>query len=111
MAAPAVRSGTLTINTPATVVINGTYGVWVENRTQTGTVWARGDGQVATVAGDNCWSVVGRRYIPLRWLSPAPAGPNVISTDGSVSISLVASAALEYTVEAAEQVDATGVLT
>jgi len=85
-----VKSGTLTPSTAVPVTVTGASGgIDVINRTQTGTVWVSLTG-TATVAGDDCYPVLGNRHFPA----------SITGTDrGSVTVSVISDAALEYTVE------------
>lgn len=92
-----VKSGTLTAGAATTTTVgNAGNGVWVENLTQGGVIFARGDG-TATTFGDDCWPVLGRRYIPRDKLT--------LATDGTATISLVSTAALMWSVQAGEAGD------
>jgi hypothetical protein len=84
------KSGTLTAGVAVDVEITD-HDNWVEivNRSQTGEIWARTDGQDATVAGDDCYVVLGARVLPVRALDTAAA-----------TVSLISTGALAYTVEA-----------
>lgn len=84
--------GTLTADTAVSVEIDN-HGGWIEivNRSQTGEIWARVDGQDATVAGEDCYLVLGSRrlQVPVSVTLYQPASVSLISTDP-----------LDYTVEA-----------
>lgn len=85
------RSGTLTAGGPATTVdITDAWpgGIWVINRSQTGEIWVTLDGSVPTVAGNDCFVVLGARFF---------ANPRV--GDDTVAVKLISSAALTYSVE------------
>lgn len=84
------RSGTLTPNTVASVPITDAYpdGLWVINRSQTGEIWVRLDGQNPTVAGDDCFVVLGARYFPATTIGRE-----------AVTVRLISTLALTYTVE------------
>lgn len=83
------KSGTLTPSTVATVtVLNCFPGLNIVNRSGSGTIWVRLDGQDPTVAGDNCFPVLGVRYF------------SIPSTNADkVTVKLISTAALDYTVE------------
>jgi hypothetical protein len=79
-------SGTLTGGAVTTVTVTATAdGVEVINRTQTGEIWVRLDGTDPTVAGADCFVVLGARLFPAR--------------NGLVTVKLIASSALAYAVE------------
>lgn len=81
-----VKNGILVANTPSTVTVDGgAGGVLVINCTQTGIIWARLGGGVASVRGDNCYAVLGQRVLP--------------SQGSGVTVSLIADAGLTYSVE------------
>jgi hypothetical protein len=83
------KSGTLTAGGPATTVVVGMIrdGVTVINRSQTGELWVRLDGQDPTVAGDDCFVVLGARtFTP----------PDI---DWAMEIRMISSQALNYSVE------------
>lgn len=84
------RSGTLTASTVATVAITDAWpdGITVVNRSQTGTIWVRLDGTDPTVAGDDCYPVLGARHFPATTVRKE-----------AVTVKLISSAALDYTVE------------
>jgi hypothetical protein len=84
------KSGTLTANTAAPITITDAYpdGVWVHNRSQTGEIWVRFDGTNPTVAGDDCFLVLGSRLFPVTTVGRE-----------SVTAKLISSQALAYTVE------------
>lgn len=87
---PRTKSGTLTGGAVTTVLIsNHNNAVEVVNRAQTGAIWVRVDGVDPTVAGDDCYVVLGARRIPV-------SGPDI--TDAEVR--LISDANLAYTVEA-----------
>lgn len=83
-----VQNGTLTANTVATVsVTEANPAITVINRSQTGTIWATLTGVAPTVAGANCYPVLG-------------ASTFMVSTPHAtaVTVKLIASAALDYSV-------------
>lgn len=84
--------GTLTADQAVTVEIDN-HGGWVEvvNRSQTGEIWVRVDGEDATVAGEDCYLVLGSRRL---------AVPVAVTLYQAAAVSLIASDALDYTVEA-----------
>lgn len=86
------KSGTLTPNVVTAVAITNGWpdGVEVINRTGTGQIWVRLDGVNPTVAGDDCYVVLGaRRFDP-------PDGAN---RPWPLSVRLISTEALDYTVE------------
>lgn len=89
------KSGTLVADAVTTVTITDTWpgGIEVVNRSQTGQIWVRLDGVAPTVAGDDCFLVMGARYFD-------PPGPGIAgsNTENTV-VKLISSAALDYTVE------------
>lgn len=88
MATPSAQSGTLTSNVAATVTITDAYpSVLITNRSGTGTIWVTLDGSTPTVAGANCFPVMGTR----SWGIDALVRPTTVK--------LIANAALDYTVE------------
>lgn len=87
---PRIKSGTLTGGAVTTVSItHHNNAVEVVNRTQTGAIWVRVDGTNPTVAGDDCYVVLGARRIPVP-------GPDITAAD----VRLISADALDYTVEA-----------
>lgn len=84
------RSGTLTPSTVATVAITDAWpdGIWVTNRTQSGQIWVRFDGVNPVVGADDCYVVLGARLFP-------------VTTSGrdAISVKLISTQALDYTVE------------
>lgn len=87
--ARSAQHGTLVASTVAPVTVTDGYpGVVVLNRSATGTIWVRLDGTDPTVAGANCYPVMGVRYFRVP-------GPHAVT----VTVKLIASAALDYTVE------------
>lgn len=95
MAAPVAKSGTLTANTVATVTVSvdssGSGNTFtVTNRSLTGTIWVRVDGTNPTVAGDNCFPVLGSRTFKAK------------SGLREVAVKLISDAALAYSVEGLE---------
>lgn len=93
--APTAKSGTLVTNTPVSVPITNAYpdGIYVVNRSQTGQIWVRLDGTDPTVAGDDCFVVLGARYFPNPWSAAAE----------NVTVKLISNAALDYTVESSAE--------
>jgi hypothetical protein len=88
------QSGTLTIDTVATVTVTGPgTTVSVECRTPGDTVWVRVDGVNPTVAGANCFPVRGVRYFDVAEALRGPVN--------SVVVKLISATAAEYTVEGA----------
>jgi hypothetical protein len=82
-----VKSGTLTANTVATVSIdNAQRGLDIVNRDQTGEIWVTLDGTTPTVAGDNCYLVLGARFFETQGIATA-------------TVKLISSLPLRYTVE------------
>jgi hypothetical protein len=85
----AAKSGTLVANTVTPVaVLNCFPGINVVNRSGSGTIWVRLDGVDPTVAGDNCFPVLGVRYFSV------PA-----ANADKITVKLISTAALDYTVE------------
>lgn len=83
------KSGTLTPSAITSVTITEGYpSVEIVNRSLTGTIWVTLDGTDPTVAGDNCYPVLGVRVFNL----PAPHTT-------AVTVKLLSTAALDYTVE------------
>lgn len=79
-------SGTLAANVVTSVIVAGwPYGINVVNRSGTGTIWVRMDGVDPTVAGQDCFPVLGARNFP--------------SPGANVNVRLISSGALDYTVE------------
>lgn len=88
MASRTAQSGTLTAGQAATVTITDAYpSVLVINRSGTGAIWVTLDGSTPTVAGANCYPVLGSRSFGI---DPG-SRPTVVK--------LISSAALDYTVE------------
>lgn len=85
-----VKSGTLTPNVVATVTIDDAWpnGLEIVNRSQTGAIWVRLDGLAPTVAGDDCFTVLGARFFENPWSRPGP-----------IVVKLISDQALNYTVE------------
>jgi hypothetical protein len=85
-----VISGTLTANTVAPLTITD-HNNWVEvvNRSQTGEIWVRTDGTDPTVAGNDCYVVLGARRLHITKADTQ-----------SADVRLISNAALAYTVEA-----------
>ena len=87
--ARSAQNGTLTASTVATVTVSDAFpGINIVNRSQTGTIWVTLDGSTPTVAGANCYPVLGVRYFNV-------AGPHATA----VTVKLISSSALDYTVE------------
>lgn len=98
------KSGTLTASAVASVDITTltryvgidwdgiSDGIWVINRSQSGQIWVRLDGEDPTVAGDDCYVVLGARFFPNPKARGGDAGE-------AVTVKLISSAALDYTVE------------
>jgi hypothetical protein len=79
-------SGTLVGNTVTTVTVRGwTYGINVINRTGTGQIWVTINGTTPTVAGADCFVVLGARNFPCN--------------NADTVVKLICSAANDYTVE------------
>lgn len=86
--ARSVQNGTLTASTVATIsVTEATPAITIINRSQTGTIWATLSGATPTVAGAGCYPVLG-------------ASTFMVSTPHTtaVSVKLISSAALDYSV-------------
>lgn len=82
------RSGALTANVAASVTVYvGPQGLWVTNRSQAGEIWVRMDGTAATVAGNDCFVVLGAR--------------NFASHAGNVTVSLISTGTPNYEVSGA----------
>lgn len=88
---PRAKSGTLVANTVTSVTVTDVNpgGVEIVNRSQTGQIWVTLDGTEPTVAGDDCFIVLGARYFE---------NPTVPARE-QVVVKLISSAALDYTVE------------
>lgn len=84
------KSGTLTSNVVTSVEITDAWpaGIEVINRSGTGEIWVRLDGVNPTVAGDDCYVVLGARRFE----------PQTVGRE-SVTVKLISSGALKYTVE------------
>lgn len=81
-------SGTLAANTESHVTVRSwDQGVWVINRTGSGEIWVRLDGTAATVAGANCYVVLGARNFP--------------TGNTNVTVSLISTGTPAYSVEGA----------
>ncbi len=79
-------SGTLTNNVVTRLNVNtSSDGVEIVNRSQNGELWVRLDGTDPTIAGDNCFIVLGARLFP--------------TVNGNVDVRLIASTPIKYTVE------------
>ncbi len=86
MANAYARAGTLVANVVTSVTLRGsTDGVWVVNRSQSGQIWVRLDGVAPTVAGADCFVVLGARNFPV-------ANVNVI-------VQMISSSTPDYSVE------------
>ena len=83
-------SGTLTPNVVTTVAMFADgNGLEVINRSQTGEIWCRLDGNDPTVGGANCYVVLGARMFP----TPTQG------SYGPISVRMISNAALSYSVE------------
>jgi hypothetical protein len=97
MAAQRASSTTLVINTPATIIFPQYFAtITVINRSSTGTLWVRTDGQTPAVAGDDNYPV-----LPLQ----AQSFPNGILTQEPItrtisgtSVSIISDTACPLTV-------------
>lgn len=82
-----VKSGILTANTVATVSIdNAQRGIDVINRDQAGEIFVTLDGTTPTVAGDNCYIVLGARFFDTQGIATA-------------TVKLISALPLRYTIE------------
>jgi hypothetical protein len=86
----AARHGILTANVVTTVTITDAWpgGIDIVNRSLTGEIWVTLDGSTPTVAGDDCYVVLGAR----RFDNPSIG-------DDTVAVRLLSTAALAYSVE------------
>jgi len=85
-------SGTLTQDQVETVTVTGVAdaGIEIVNLSQTGVIWYRLDGLDPAVGGDGSHPVLGARRVDNPWTKGA----------GTVTVKLIADAALDYCVEA-----------
>lgn len=92
-----VKHGTLVANVVTTVDIDNAGGeIEIVNRTLTGAIYVRFGPSAATVAaptvaGDDCYVVVGARRFDLRHAA-------ILETD-TLRVKLISSAALDYSIE------------
>jgi hypothetical protein len=88
MANAYARSGTLVGGAVTAVTVRGWFlGVWVINRTGTGEIWVRLDGTDPTIAGNDCFLVLGARNFPTK--------------ERDIVVKLISSGTPDYTVEGA----------
>jgi hypothetical protein len=81
------KSGQLTANAVATVSVdNAQRGLDIVNRDMTGEIWVTLDGSTPTVAGDNCYVVLGARYFDTQGTTTA-------------TVKLISTQALRYAIE------------
>lgn len=86
---PSTTHGTLTPNVVATATVDpGWIGIVVVNRTGSGVIWVRIDGQDPAPMGENSYAVLGVRSFMLR------------RRNQPVTVRMIAGTALDYTVEA-----------
>lgn len=81
------KHGTLTGSAvTAVAVVADLNGLQIVNRTQTGAIYVRLDGVDPTVAGDDCFVVLGARHFPT-------------GRTGSIDVRMISSDNLAYSVE------------
>jgi hypothetical protein len=81
-------SGTLVGGVVSTVTVRGwTYGINVINRTGTGQLWVTINGSTPSVAGNDCFVVLGARNFPCN--------------NADTVVKIICSGANDYTVEGA----------
>lgn len=82
-----IVSGTLVANVETVETVDaGDRGLLVTNTAQQGLIYVRVDGDAATVAGDDCFAVVGDRIIDIH--------------GDDISVSLISGTTPTYSVEA-----------